>query len=236
MTIHTEINDARVVKIMPVVSKKENECTPRARPSAAPKPPAFAGFEHINRYWDAAKGCYVARILPGEYYVTNQKEVISTVLGSCIAVCLRDPGTGVGGMNHFLLPAPGESADLNSEAHYGLNAMELLINAIMKNGGQRQNFEAKVFGGGEVIDAVTTNIGKRNIDFVMNFLELEGINLAAKDVGRKSARSVFYAPYSGQAYVKRTLPSQVREINDSERRYMKNLKKQDEQTTMKFFD
>ena len=67
-------------------------------------PPSIAGFEHVNRYVDREHGVIAAKILPGEYYVTQEDELITTVLGSCISACIRDKESGMGGMNHFMLP------------------------------------------------------------------------------------------------------------------------------------
>jgi len=79
-------------------------------PATQPKPqlPAVApGFEHVRRYWDPGCDRWSAKILPGEYFVTRSDEAITTVLGSCIAACIRDPATRIGGMNHFMLPEDG---------------------------------------------------------------------------------------------------------------------------------
>ena len=202
------------------------------RPS---KPPALHGFEQVKRYWDAKNNTYVARILPGEYYVSKYEETISTILGSCVAVCLRDPVTKIGGMNHILLPKPCDS-DKSDDAHYGLYAMDLLINNIMKSGGDRNRLEAKVFGGGEVIHAITTHIGKRNIEFVLNFLKNEGIKLSAKDVGGKNARNVSFCLATGQAHVRTISPSQVNEVSVAEDRYVKRVKKKATEPSVQFFD
>jgi chemotaxis protein CheD len=78
---------------------------PALRQSADPvAPEALAGFEHVRRYFDANLKRWTAQVVPGEFYVTPHDEVLTTVLGSCVSVCMRDPDTGVGGMNHFLLP------------------------------------------------------------------------------------------------------------------------------------
>ena len=120
-------------------------------------PPALPQFAHIKRAWDTELGVPVAKLLPGDYYVTRHDEAIFTVLGSCVSACVRECKMGIGGMNHFMLPldqSGGTSAwsdNLHSSAtRYGNVAMEHLINDIMRLGGQRSNLEFKVIGGGKV--------------------------------------------------------------------------------------
>ena len=121
------------------------------------RPSVLPGFESIKSYWDSQHQLYSARILPGEYYVSGGEEIISTVLGSCVSACVRDPDIGVGGMNHFMLPEISSSSSSSgsgsfSEAtRYGFFAMEQLINEILKAGGRRENLEVKLAGGGRVI-------------------------------------------------------------------------------------
>jgi chemotaxis protein CheD len=179
--------------------------------SAANRPPprpALPGFERVRRTWDARLSAYAARILPGEYYVTNADEAVSTTLGSCIAACIRDCVSGIGGMNHFLLPASAGEADdfkaagLGAAARYGNFAMEHLINAIMRNGGRRENLEVKIFGGGRIMEQLT-DIGARNIAFVRDYLRAERLRVAAEDVGDIYPRTVIYFPVSGVAKVRR---------------------------------
>src|SRR5690606_35591093 len=132
--------------------------------------PALPGFEHISRYWDDQHGCVSAKILPGEFYVTRHDELLVTVLGSCVTACIRDRETGVGGMNHFMLAEGGDDL-VGPSARYGVYAMEILINHLLKNGARRQNLEAKVFGGGRVLSSLAgAMIGERNADFVIKYL------------------------------------------------------------------
>ncbi|VAW95212.1 Chemotaxis protein CheD, partial [hydrothermal vent metagenome] len=155
-------------------------------------PRALRGFGHVKRYWNKNSNKITAQILPGELYVTKIDEMITTVLGSCISACVRDSYSGIGGMNHFMLPA---SKNMNitdgSAARYGNFAMEQLINEILKNGGQRKNLEVKLFGGGQVL-AHMTDVGKRNIDFALEYLQLEGLKLIAEDLGDRYPRKVQY--------------------------------------------
>jgi len=175
-----------------------------------PPPRALRGFADINRYWDRQRECYAAKILPGEYYVTTNEEVIITVLGSCVSACIRDPIMRIGGMNHFMLPASGHQQSvlrttLDSEAtRYGFFAMEKLINDILKNGGRRDFLEVKLFGGGKVIQHMKeADIGNRNISFVREYLNTEGFSVTAEDLGDIYPRKVVYHPMSGRVQVKK---------------------------------
>ena len=150
-------------------------------------------------FYDAFFKNDAVKILPGEYFVHDQDILIMTTLGSCIAACLWDREARVGGMNHFMLPA----GDADS-GRYGSYAMELLINEMMKHGATRATMEAKVFGGGQVIDGMTSmNIGENNTDFVMAYLKTERIPIMSKDVLGPYPRKVCFLPASGKAMVKR---------------------------------
>lgn len=137
----------------------------------------------------------------GDYHVTADKSVtISTVLGSCIAVCLRDSVKGIGGMNHFLLPEASDTQN-GASARYGAYAMEVLINDILKQGGQRKNLECKVFGGSD-IGEFSTKIGSKNAEFICAYLVNENLPILAQDIGGKLPRRVRYTPGSGKAMVR----------------------------------
>jgi len=197
------------------------------RPGAA-LPPPLPGFEHVRRLWNARHGFFAARILPGEYYVTRGEEGISTTLGSCISACIRDSEKGIGGMNHFMLPAgsgdPGayKAAGLGAATRYGNYAMEHLINEIMKNGGRRENLEVKVFGGGRILEKMT-DVGLRNIAFVRDYLAAEGLAVVAEDLGDIFPRQVIYFPASGRAKVKRLRSLHNNLIADVEMHYGESL-------------
>ena len=171
-------------------------------------PKAIAGFESINRYWDTSNNIYAAKILPGEFYVSMNGELITTVLGSCVSACIRDTATGIGGMNHFMLPVnichdgrTWKNTPVNAHTRYGNIAMERLINVILASGGKRQNLEIKLFGGGNVLQ-IDTDIGSKNIDFVKHYLDTEGLTIAAGDVGGNKPRKIQYFPNTGRVRVK----------------------------------
>jgi chemotaxis protein CheD len=150
-----------------------------------------------RRFLNAQDGCWHVQVTQGETYVTaDANEVLTTVLGSCIAACIRDPLAGVGGMNHFLL-AHGRAGDANA-TRYGVNAMEMLINGLLQRGAARARLEAKLFGGASVI-AGLSDVGAANAAFAERFLADEGIALVGGDVGGKRARRVQFWPVTGRA-------------------------------------
>lgn len=150
-----------------------------------------------RRFHSAQDGVWYVQIMQGDFYVTgNPEETLTTILGSCIAACIRDPVAGIGGMNHFLLPESG-GEDRHAQ-RFGVNAMEMLINGILKRGGARERLEAKLFGGASVISALS-DVGARNAEFALQYLEDEGIAVAGGDVGGISPRRIQYWPVTGRA-------------------------------------
>ena len=154
-------------------------------------------------FYDAFFKNDAVKILPCEYFVHHDDILIMTTLGSCIAACLWDREARIGGMNHFMLP----EGDAGS-GRYGSYAMELLINEMMKQGASRSTMEAKVFGGGQVIEGMNSmNIGERNTAFVVDYLKTERIPIMSKDVLGNHPRKVCFLPRSGKAMVKRLAAS-----------------------------
>jgi chemotaxis protein CheD len=193
--------------------------------ATVPRPSlVLPGFEHVRRNWNHTYGTYAARLLPGEYYVTASDEGVYTTLGSCISACIRDRANGVGGMNHFMLPASADadgwkSTSLSAATRYGNFAMEHLINTILKNGGQRQNLEVKLFGGGRILKNMT-DVGMRNIVFARDYLATEGLKVVAEDVGDVFPRMVVYFPATGKVRVKRLRSLHNNTIAEQEIRYL----------------
>jgi chemotaxis protein CheD len=191
-------------------------------------PPALPQFSHINRYWDPALDSFVAKLLPGEYYVTERAEVICTVLGSCVSACIRDRVRGLGGMNHFMLPidqsqgAGAWSQGVSAATRYGNIAMEMLINDLLKLGARRQHLEVKLVGGGRVL-AATTDVGANNIDFVRQYVLTEGFEVSGEDLGGSFPRKVYYFPEAGKVRVKKLMKMNNTTIVDRERQYLQNL-------------
>jgi len=151
----------------------------------------------LRKFRNPRDGFLHVQLTLGDTYVTSSpEEVLTTILGSCVATCIRDPESGVGGMNHFLLP-DGNTGDRQARC-YGVNAMELLINDILKHGGDRNRLEAKLFGGANVVSALR-NVGTRNCTFARQFLDDEGIPIVGGDLGGDAARRIQYMPASGRA-------------------------------------
>ncbi|RJG05921.1 chemoreceptor glutamine deamidase CheD [Noviherbaspirillum cavernae] len=159
-----------------------------------------------NVYYDRTFDCDAAKILPGEYYFTCKDMLIVTVLGSCVSACIRDRVTGIGGMNHFMLPDGGGDADspISASMRYGTYAMEILINDLLKAGARRENLEAKVFGGGNVLRGfIAINVGQRNAQFVRDYLRAESIRITAEDLNDIHPRKVYFFPRTGKVLVKK---------------------------------
>jgi chemotaxis protein CheD len=157
-----------------------------------------------NLYYDRQHARHAAKVLPGEYYVTARPMVLVTVLGSCVAACIRDPVLNVGGLNHFMLPDAAGPGPASSAARYGSYAMELLINQLIKLGARRERLEAKVFGGGNVLaNLLSSDVGGRNAQFVLDYLATEGIRLAARDLLGPYPRKVYFFPDSGRVLVRK---------------------------------
>ncbi len=148
-------------------------------------------------------------IYPGEYYIST-KDIISTVLGSCISVCIKDARTGIAGMNHFLLPGDVRSRDIfvSSSAKYGMFAMELLIGELVKRGADRKGMVAKVFGGAHVLNFRKTDgdVPDSNIEFVLAYLSMERIPVISKDVGGNKGRKILFFTDTGKVLLKRISP------------------------------
>lgn len=135
----------------------------------------------------------------GEHHVSADPDVvITTVLGSCISACIRDPEAGLGGMNHFLLPDGDDCGDTEAARRYGVNAMERLINSLLGAGARRDRLEAKLFGGASLFDRLR-NIGSENAAFANRFLQAEGIAVVGGHTGGHLARRVRFWPTTGQA-------------------------------------
>ncbi|MAT69814.1 MAG: hypothetical protein CMJ58_09845 [Planctomycetaceae bacterium] len=143
-------------------------------------------------------------ILAGQTCVLAEPGEITTILGSCVAVCLYDPQSGVGGMNHFMLPA--QPVDAGASARYGVHAMELLITGIMKRGGERGRLQAKAFGGANLLQLQLTHdscqIGRQNVAFVKKFLADEQIPLVAEKLGGGQPLRIRFQPQTGRVLVK----------------------------------
>jgi chemotaxis protein CheD len=201
--------------------------------NATPQRSASAGGEQgINaatsgRFFDNASQSWMVKVFPGEFHVTSRPdEMLVTILGSCVAACIRDPVTGLGGMNHFMLPqghSSGWGNDLQS-TRYGNFAMEKLINELIKSGCSRDRMEIKVFGGGNVIDTISNRpVGTQNAEFVLHFLEAEGLRCAVQDLGGQYPRRIHYSPATGRVVRRLLGTGDSHVITREEREYAARL-------------
>jgi chemotaxis protein methyltransferase CheR len=137
-------------------------------------------------------------IIIGGVQASREALQLRTLLGSCVAACLHDPVARVGGMNHFLLP---DSGDADASTRYGVNAMEMLINDMLKLGADRRRFQAKVFGAAHVlVDAgLSADVPRKNAEFVKRFLAREGIPLVSSRLGGSAPVEVLFETDTGRA-------------------------------------
>ena len=150
-------------------------------------------------------------VIQGEHIVSaDPSDVLSTILGSCVAAFLRDPVARVGGLNHFLLP-DNDPSDRNT-LKYGLNAMELLINTLLQTGARRDRLEGKLFGGGRMVPGLT-DIGAANGRFAEDFLRREGIRYLGGSLGGDHGRKIRVWPVSGQVQQMKLPAAEVRETH-----------------------
>jgi chemotaxis protein CheD len=219
--------------------------TTNIEPTSATLPPTvipegLPGFDQAQRFWERDTSRWTVKLLPGECYVTRHDEAIVTVLGSCISACIRDPNTGLGGMNHFMLPERGEGFNVNPDSgfnqvnRYGCFAMESLINHLARHGGQRPRLELKVFGGGRILKSMI-DIGARNIAFIHSWARTEGMRLAAQDLGGTQPRKLVYFPATGRARVMKLPPIENRSIADRELYYLEHLRTEPDEGQVEIF-
>jgi len=185
-------------------------------------PPPTAG----RRFFDASHSAWMVKVFPGDYYVTRDKEeILVTVLGSCVSACIRDPILGIGGMNHFMLATgrTGAWGDDPQSTRFGNFAMEKLINELIKAGCSRERMEIKVFGGGNVIDA-STAVGSANAEFVLKYLEAEGLRCNAEDLGGTHPRRIHYYPATGRVVRRLLGTGETYAISREEREYADRLR------------
>lgn len=186
----------------------------------------------------ARKPIHAIKVSPGEHFVTTRKDVaITTVLGSCVAACIRDPLASVGGMNHFMLPSSqsGVWGGTTGSLRYGNFAMERLINEILIRGGRRDRLEVKLFGGGNVLGG-SAPVGHANADFVEWYLKTEGMPITASHLRGHTARQVRYFPLTGQAFVKEMKVSTSRDPLAEEAAYGKVLSVAPTENDIELFD
>lgn len=195
-----------------------------------------------RHYFDTELNRHVSHVMQGDYYVTSRKDVVlTTVLGSCIAACIRDPLRGYGGMNHFLLPGNGPSNGIDEEGmanlsvRYGSFAMEQLINDLLSRGSLRGQLEVKVFGGGNVVKELS-GIGHRNADFIEKYLHTEGLTVSSSHLRGSHARKIQYFPDSGVVRMCELGGRSVRSVIEKEQSWNFKMNVEKETGTVELFD
>ena len=177
------------------------------------------------QYFDREFQVDAVKILPGQYHAAR-KGAITTVLGSCVSTCLWDPAERIGGMNHFMLP--GDTASPGSpwaaSARFGVYAMEVLINDMLRLGADRRRMVAKVFGGAQLLAGFDRlDVGAKNSEFVVEFLRVEGIRVIARDLLDVCPRKVHFFLDSGKVQVKRLSLTPSDPVQRREREYFRRL-------------
>ena len=179
-----------------------------------------------SSYYDARLGAPVHTLAPGSFHVATADELISTLLGSCVAACIYDPLRAIGGMNHFLLPdgGPGDSqgGPVSSSNRYGVFAMESLINALLARGASKARLRVKLFGGGRILSQLS-DVGARNIEFVRRFVETERLPVEAEDLGGEQARRVLMFPATGKVRVRKLPMLGARDVGLEETQYLRTV-------------
>jgi len=191
----------------------------------------------MRQYYNEKFKKKVYEIFGGGYHATKERNaIIATLLGSCVAACLRDYQAGVTGMNHFLLPGDlrREEMLISPSAKYGMHAMEILINAMMKLGAKRDNLEAKIFGGGHVLDSTNSSVPDNNIMFVKAYLAMEEIPVVAEDLGGNMGRKILFFTDTTDVYMRKVRKDQVYHLDKETLNKVKKMEKQKNQVS--FFE
>lgn len=203
------------------------------------KAQASSAHETPDIYFDKKFDCSARRVRPGEYAVCEKdQKMLVTILGSCVAACIRDPLLGIGGMNHFLLPEAGDNksgsfADVGTR--YGNHAMELLINDMLKLGGKKDRFELKIFGGAHVGN-MNVSIGADNSSFIRDYISREGLNLVSEDLGGNRARKIFFFPETGRVARFLFQATSDSKVSQRERELRKSIKTPKVESDIELFD
>lgn len=182
---------------------------------------AWAPVSYFDSYFEMD----AIKILPGEYYVTCQDKLVVTVLGSCVAACVYDTLRGIGGINHFMLPFDVDASDLiDSSIRYGSHALEVLLNHLYKLGAHKEDLQAKIFGGGDVLAAADSHvIGERNAEFLLSYLEAEKIPVVSQSLLGSWPLKIYFFPASGRVLVKKLKRLNNTTIFDREADYFQRL-------------
>lgn len=172
---------------------------------------------HVNVRHKLGKNLNI--IYPGEYYITAEDELIGTLLGSCVSVCLHDPENKIGGMNHFMLPGKISKNDIfaDDNARYGIAAINRIVTEIIARGASRKHLTAKIFGGGNIINFLNISgkqslIPSDNVRVAKLFMEIEDIPILGLDVGEHYTRKIIFDVHSGKVYLRKIKGGTVNDI------------------------
>jgi chemotaxis protein CheD len=156
-------------------------------------------------YFDENLGVNIVSVMAGAYRWSRASDVaLCTTLGSCLSVCAYDRISGIGGMNHFLLPQPpkNEKVQFSQSFRYGSAAIETMLNALYKYGAAKNGLVVKIFGGAKVLAGVSQDVGQRNITFAHNFFKRENMRIESEDVGGKYGRRIIFFPQTGKVLLR----------------------------------
>lgn len=193
---------------------------------------------HFNRFYHPLRDKHIVKVLPGGVYCTEaEDELIATGLGSCVSACMWDSDLHIGGMNHFLLPfdsksqlktwCPDEVA--STASRYGSYAMEILLNALLKRGARRTSLRLKLFGGAQMLGR-NSMIGEKNVAFILNYVEQEGMEVVSQDLGGLEPRKILFDPYTGKAWLKRIPFTEIHHLQHQEEKYASQLDRESHAT------
>ncbi len=200
---------------------------------------------HFCRFHHPCRGTTMVKLQPGGIYCTDQSELICTGLGSCVSACIWDDVTGVGGMNHFLLPFANMNQQMHwhldelpaTPARYGVHAMEMLINSLLHRGANRERLQVKLFGGAQMMGR-NSRIGEQNIEFILSYTKNEDLNVVCHDLGGLEPRKIMFDPMTGRAWLKRIPFAEVHHIKAQETQYaceLERLTRQDDDNDVELF-
>jgi len=171
----------------------------------------LVGSGKLERYWDGNWNTWLVNLAQGDYAVSDEPILLTTVLGSCVAACVYAPDKRMGGINHFLLPHAGASDKGSDSFRYGVHAMEVLINSLLRKGAARDSLIMKVCGAADVVSGLSNRVGQANATFIRLYALHEQLNLQAEDLGGDNPRRVVFDPQSGSMKVKRLIRHLSRE-------------------------
>lgn len=176
-------------------------------------------------YHDPYFDIQAVKILPGEFYVTQQQLMLVTVAGSCVVACIRDKVLGWGGLSHFMLPlVEDELTPTTAASRYGSHALEVLINELQKRGSDRKNLEAKIFGAARLeLNAASELLSQRNASFLINYLTAEQIPIVSQSMLGQFPQKVYFFPETGRVLVKTLKKLNNTTIYEREALYLEQL-------------